>query len=290
MQAHMMETLDACPVCSGKTIACEHAGLELWRCADCGAFFNNPRPTKSFIEKNYNEGEHYLRFTPDEKWNEFWARRMERVLKHRPRPPILDISAGIGTAVKQLRDRGFECNGSEISKEAIARARELYGLELMEGYPEELTLGRGSLGCLMMWHVFEHLPFPGRALLHLADRIATGGLLVIAVPNSSFARLARHGRLWFAARRAKLEALYTKIDYTVKFQEIHLIHFTPASLRRIVEAAGFTVVEHGVDNVLSKWRDAKLPLRNLAARLGFNDAPAMLLIARKTGAPAALRA
>ena len=290
MQAQMMETLDACPVCGGKRTDCEDAELQLWRCADCGVFFNNPRPTKTFIEKNYNEGDHYARFAPDEKWNRFWARRMDRVLKHKPRGPILDISAGIGTAVKQLRDRGLVCNGSEISKEAIARARELYGLELMEGYPEELALGRGSLGCLMMWHVFEHLPFPGRALVHLADKIASGGLLVIAVPNSSFARLAKHRKLWFAPRRAKLEALIGKIDYNIKFQEIHLIHFTPASLRRIVEAAGFTVLEHGVDNVLSKWRDAKLPLRNLAARLGFNDAPAMVLIARKTGPPAALRA
>jgi hypothetical protein len=42
------------------------------------------------------------------------------------------------------------------------------------------------------------------------------------------------------------------------------------------------VLHHGVDNVLSVWRDRKIGLRNFAARwLGFNDSPAQLLIARK---------
>jgi len=283
-----MEVLQACPVCSGGSLALEAAPLDLWRCASCGVLFNNPRPSKEFIEKNYNEGDHYASFAPDEKWEQFWRRRLDRILEYRPpAAPMLDVSAGIGTAVRQLKDRGLDCMGSEISKEAIQRARTLYGLELIEGYPEELPLESGSLGCVMMWHVFEHLPFPGKTLAHLADKIMRGGLLVIAVPNNSLARMATKPRMWFAPREAKLEKIVGgRIDYGKKFQEIHLIHFTPASLRRILEAAGFAVVHYGVDNVLSKWRDSKIPLRNFMARwFGLNDAPAMLMIAKKVGTP-----
>jgi hypothetical protein len=51
----------------------------------------------------------------------------------------------------------------------------------------------------------------------------------------------------------------------------------------VIEAAGFSVLHHGVDNMLSRWRDRKLAARNLAAKwLGFNDSLAQLLIARKT--------
>lgn len=278
----VMETLSACPVCSATRRTLHSEPLALWRCEACGVLFNSPRPTQAFIERNYNEGEYYKRFTPDQVWEEMWRRRLARVLEHGPRSPILDVSAGIGTAVKQLRDKGFEAIGSEISKEALARAKQVNGLELMDGYPEALPLKPASLGCIMMWHVFEHLPFPGRALKHLAGKLAPGGLLVIAVPNGGRARLWKYPRLWFGPRDARLEMIYGRIDYDRKFQEIHLIHFPPRALARVVEAAGFTVVHHGVDNMLSRWRDRKVGLRNFAARwLGFNDSQAQLLIARK---------
>jgi SAM-dependent methyltransferase len=278
----VMETLSACPVCSAANAALESERLALWRCRGCGVLFNNPRPTAEFIQRNYNEGDYYARFKPDPVWEEMWQRRLARVLAHQPRSPILDVSAGIGTAVKQLRDRGFEALGSEISKEALARSRELYGLSLTEGYPDELPLKDGSLGCIMMWHVFEHLPAPGRVLAHLARKLRPGGLLVIAVPNAALTRLWKYPRLWFASRDARYEKIVGRIDYGRKFQEIHLIHFPPRTLRRVIEAAGFSVLHHGVDNVLSRWRDRKVPVRNFAAKwLGFNDSLAQLLIARK---------
>ena len=191
---------------------------------------------------------------------------------------------GVGTAVKMLAERGYDAVGSEISKEAVVRARTLYGIELMHGFAEQLSLEPLSLGCVMMWHVFEHLPFPRATLAHLAGKLRPGGLLVLAVPNNSLARIARYPKLWFAPRAAKLQKIVGgPIDFAKKFQEIHLIHFTPRSLRGTVERAGFRVRHLGLDNTLSAMRDAKVPLRNFAARwLGFNDGPALFLVAEKT--------
>ena len=277
-----IETLSGCPVCAASGASLASDSLALWRCASCGVLYNNPRPTQQFIEKNYNEGQYYATFTPDRVWEDMWQRRLARVLEHGPRSPILDASAGVGTTVKQLRAKGFDALGSEISKEALARAKRVNGVELIEGSPEELALKEGSLGCVMMWHVLEHLPFPGRTLRHLAGKITPGGLLVIAAPNAGMARLWKYPKLWFASRDAKLEKIVGRIDYDKKFQEIHLIHFPPPALRRVVEAAGFRVLHHGVDNTLSVWRDSKIGPRNFLAKwLGFNDSPAQLLIARK---------
>jgi len=277
-----IETLSGCPVCAASGASLASDSLALWRCASCGVLYNNPRPTQQFIEKNYNEGQYYATFTPDRVWEDMWQRRLARVLEHGPRSPILDASAGVGTTIKQLRAKGFDALGSEISKEALARAKRVNGVELIEGSPEELALKEGSLGCVMMWHVLEHLPFPGRTLRHLAGKITPGGLLVIAAPNAGMARLWKYPKLWFASRDAKLEKIVGRIDYDKKFQEIHLIHFPPPALRRVVEAAGFRVLHHGVDNTLSVWRDSKIGPRNFLAKwLGFNDSPAQLLIARK---------
>jgi 2-polyprenyl-3-methyl-5-hydroxy-6-metoxy-1,4-benzoquinol methylase len=261
----------------------EAAQIALRRCVACNVYFNSPRPTTAFIDRNYNDSGHYLKFTPDAKWESLWHRRLDRVLSFSPKGRILDVSAGVGTTVKLLSDRGYEAIGSEISKEAVVRAKALYGINLMQGFAEQLPLEASSLGCVMMWHVFEHLPFPGATLAHLAGKMRAGGLLVLAVPNNSMARIARYPKLWFAPRAAKLEKVVGRIDYGKGFQEIHLIHFTPSSLRGTVERAGFRVLHLGLDNTLSPWRDAKLPLRNFAARwLGFNDGPAMMLVAEKT--------
>ena len=278
-----VETLSGCPVCSAAGATLVSQSLALWRCARCRVLYNSPRPLQQVIERNYSEGQYYARFTPDAAWEEMWQRRLARVLEHAPRSPILDVSAGVGTSVKQLRAKGLDALGSEISKEALARARQVNGVELIHSYPEALPLKDGSLGCVMMWHVFEHLPFPGRTLAHLAGKLAPGGLLVIAVPNAGMTRLWKSPRLWFASIDAKLERIVGRIDYDRKFQEIHLIHFSPSALRRVVESAGFRVLHHGVDNSLSRWRDRKVGLRNFLAKwLGFNDSPAQLLIARKT--------
>ena len=129
---HGMETLSACPVCSASGASPVSEYLALWRCGACSVLYNSPRPSQQFIEKNYNEGDYYARFTPDQVWEDMWQRRLARVLEHQPRSPIFDVSAGIGTTIKQLRAKGFDARGSEISKEALARAKEVNGVELIE--------------------------------------------------------------------------------------------------------------------------------------------------------------
>ena len=276
------EIIDSCPVCEGTQLIEESRRLKLWRCASCRVLFNSPRPSPEFIQRNYSEGHYYERFTPDARWEGLWERRMTRLLRHRLEGPVLDVSAGVGTAVNNLRKKGYDCRGSEISKEAIARARQLYGIDLTPAYPEDLAFERESLGCVMMWHVFEHFPYPGRALRSLSEKLRPNGLLAVAVPNNSLARLAKRPSMWLASREAKFEYIVGSGDYGGQFQEIHLIHFTPRSLLDILRHAGFAVVEYGIDNTLSEWRDRKIPVRNFFARwLGFNDAPAMVIIARK---------
>ncbi len=279
------EALLVCPGCEGNQLNQESSENAIWSCKDCELLFTNPRPTERFIAENYCEGGYYANFQPDEKWRQMWLRRISRVTQRLSHGHVLDVSAGVGTALHLLSSKGFECTGTEISSEAIARARQLYGLSLQNSYPDDISLPDEFLDALMMWHVFEHLPFPGQSLKYLSRKIKKGGFLFIAVPNNSFDRLWTQPTYWLAPRKKRLEALIPSVPYFKTFSEIHLIHFTPESLRNLVESAGFRVLELGIDNISlnpGPFKDIKHWIRNsLAKSAGVFGHKALFLCAQK---------
>ena len=198
-----------------------------------------------------------------------WARRCQRVLKRIRGGKLLDVGAGIGTPLHMFRQVGFECVGTEISSKAIERAKELYHLDLLYGYVENLYLGNDGFDVITMWHVFEHLPYPGNTLDYLNKKLKKGGYIFLAVPNNSFWRKFYSPRFLLASKRKKLETLIPCLTYESKFKEIHLIHFNPKSLREIVEQHGLKVEELTMDNISLNpgiIKDAKYYFRNLLAK------------------------
>lgn len=281
------ERLTRCPGCASERLTVESQGSEICSCLDCTLLFTNPRPTQDFVAQNYSEGNYYARFVPDDNWVGMWNRRVARITRYLPRGRIFDISAGIGTQVHLLRKLGYDAQGSEISSEAIAKAASLYGINLVQGYVEDVCkVENGSLDAVTMWHVFEHLPNPGMALPKIRSMLKAGGWLFLAVPNNSMDRIRLLPKHWSTSRKERLEALIERVPYEKTFSEIHLIHFTPGSLANIVRRSGFEVVELSLDNISlrpSRAKDAKYAVRNfMARRFGFFGHKALFLAARKT--------
>lgn len=279
------EFLSQCPGCSHNKIKEISETNELYVCNACSLIFTNPRPTSDFINENYNEGGYYSDFKPDRKWNEMWKRRCDRVLNYIPHGKILDIGAGIGTQAYMLMQHGLSVTTTEISDEAISKASLLYGISHIKGEVGNIPLEDNSFDGITMWHVFEHLLFPGKTLQYLNTKIKKGGHLIIAVPNNSLHRITFKPSLWFSSYAKKLLHLIPPVPYEKTFSEVHLIHFTPYSLRKIVETSGYTVNEISIDNLSlnpSKTKDIKYYFRNLLARkLHYYPHKALFLSATK---------
>jgi 2-polyprenyl-3-methyl-5-hydroxy-6-metoxy-1,4-benzoquinol methylase len=287
------ERLDRCPGCGSLNVRDESSRNSICSCADCELLFTNPRPTQEFVRSNYCDGEYYARFTPDHNWEGMWRRRVRRVTRRLTGGSVLDVGAGIGTQLSMLRQLGFKVTGTEISTEAVQRAKALYGLQLLHGYVEDVSLHgyvedvslEPGYDAITLWHVFEHLPYPGKTLSFLVDRLRSGGFLIMAVPNTALAQLAFKPASYGKARQQKLEMLIPDVPYEKTFSEIHLIHFTPDSLRRIVTAAGLQLVELNHDNISlrpSFAKDVKYAVRNvLAGWLHFFPHKALFVCARK---------
>jgi SAM-dependent methyltransferase len=123
--------------------------------------------------------------------------------------------------LRAFQQRGCEVTGTEFSDDACRYAREVVGIPVRVGGLEQLRFPDHSFDVVTMWHVLEHVPDPRPTLAEVARILRPGGVFLVGVPNfgSAEARLTTAG--WFHLDVPR-----------------HLSHYTPASLKTALLAAG----------------------------------------------------
>lgn len=194
-------------------------------CVQCGAGATMPRPTEEELARCYEatygysthdliEAEKRRRATALLDWSGVTAGR------------VLDIGCMFGFLLDEARRRNLEPYGIELSASAAAVAAEK-GHDVLVGTIEEFVRRRGELRfeAIFAQHVLEHIPDPRRFLELARGLLVPGGKLVLCVPN-------------FEARLRK--ALPQSWGwYQVP---VHLHHFSPRALSRLLKDAGLDVV------------------------------------------------
>lgn len=160
-----------------------------------------------------------------------------------PGARVLDVGAGSGHAVAAMIGAGLDAHGLEPSPDAVAVAHGAGLSTVGVGTLEDTALEERSWDLIRFWHTLEHVPSPVTALRAAHDGLRPGGRVVVGVPNFGSA-----GRRLFGADWDGLEL------------PRHLHHFTPASLRAVLRAAGLageTVRSAAVMGVLGGSIDAR---------------------------------
>ena len=146
---------------------------------------------------------------------------------------ILEIGCSNGATGALALARG-KCRrycGVELFPESAAAARERL-TEVVEGDVEQLELPwpAASFDGLILSEVLEHLRDPWAVLARLRPLLRPGALVLASTPNVA------HREIIAMLIRGRWELRsYGPLDST------HLRWFTPASLRRAFEDAGYTV-------------------------------------------------
>jgi len=118
---------------------------------------------------------------------------------------------------------GWQVEGTDFSPEAARRASErLGGKTIHVGQIEHLDLGSHQYDLVTLWDVLEHLYQPLDSLRRVHSLLKPGGVLIVNVPNLDSVESKLLGRHW------------GHLDIPR-----HLWHFTPSTLRRMLQAAGF---------------------------------------------------
>jgi SAM-dependent methyltransferase len=262
----------SCPLCRQSdeelllTVPADPANTpyRLVRCRRCGMGYVNPRPTPSCINLFYPpDYKPYQPRTIREGWFSRLRFRLEQLVlarSHGYPPPLtgwfqkilaalaapffgpgsdsltalpyvgdgklLDFGCGSGWLAYRLRERGWDVVGMDFSEHAARQTREAYGIPVLVGSLPDPRLPPASLDAIVMGGVLEHVHWPHPLIEQAARALKPGGLLAISVPNLDSWAFRTFGRNWFSLDVPR-----------------HLLHFTPETLRQLVEAHGLEVAE-----------------------------------------------
>ncbi|MEM9354182.1 MAG: class I SAM-dependent methyltransferase [Planctomycetota bacterium] len=158
---------------------------------ESGLVFTDPRPTDDEVRRFYSE-EYRLQYkqthTPKLKHILRAGRnahaRLDRVNAHlTPGARVLDAGSGGGEFLHACRAAGYEARGVEPNEGYARFAAEQYGVDVFNGFYEDLPFAPGSFDCVTLFHVLEHLQEPVEAIRLLANSLKVGGVLVVEVPD-----------------------------------------------------------------------------------------------------------
>ncbi|MXY25272.1 MAG: class I SAM-dependent methyltransferase [Acidobacteria bacterium] len=227
-----------CPLCrcEPSPFAVDFQGFHLARCPSCGLECQNPRPVLAQLsEAVYGATYHPTAHAGDDPYRErTFARQLARIGRHVAARPasVLDVGCGAGAFLRYARGQGWDASGADIHLTDAARGT---GASLYEGALTAIDFGGATFDAVRFNQVLEHTPDP-LAELRAARRLTRpDGLLVVGVPNLAGWNI----RLKSAQSRLGLKRRPWKHYGALH----HLWFFTPATLARLAEAAGFEVVD-----------------------------------------------
>jgi 2-polyprenyl-3-methyl-5-hydroxy-6-metoxy-1,4-benzoquinol methylase len=208
-------------------------------CARCGHVYVNPRLPAERLHEMYQDDYWasdrakefgYAQYLGEaQNYLKTYRMRCGLVDRYMPRPGrVLDVGCAAGFFLKVMADRGWQTTGIEIAVPMIEYASTELGLDdVHRGDLTSVALPRGSFDLVTLWDVIEHLERPDLHLARVHELLAPDGLLVLETQDvsSRFARLL--GRRWQHYKH-----------------EEHLYHFHAESIRRLLDQAGFEILEN----------------------------------------------
>ena len=244
------EIVLACNVCRCDHIQTVDPEFNFCRCESCGYVFDSPRPSFAEISKFYSQTEKYDPWLREERARDMlWKRRLKKLMQSGARGRLLDIGSGYGQFLHHARPFFTEALGTEVSESAIALAKVKYALTLLPGQIDELNVPPQSFDVITLFHVLEHVPDPRNLVSRCHAILRPQGILVIAVPNDVLAWTSKIKKIGKNLGIKPFQKFSSKlgISRAGTSREIHLSHFTPPVLRRLLKDCGLQVTEESLD-------------------------------------------
>ena len=233
-----------CPVCSSTQInplvtikdhSVSGESFVLWQCSQCSLRFTQDVPDADSIAPYY-KSEAYISHTNTSKGliNKAYQtvrgytlkQKAKLIQKHtgRQQGKLLDVGAGTGAFLLQMKKEGWEITGVEPDADARKVALKEHGMPLLETGCMQ-TLPPAHFDAITLWHVLEHVHNLHAEVERLKSLLKQKGKLFIAVPNYQ-----------------ALDADIYKLYWAAYDVPRHLYHFAPASIEALMQQHGLKVV------------------------------------------------
>lgn len=216
----------------------------IFECSDCSLRFTQDIPSQDEIGAYY-KSEEYISHSNTSKGfvNNLYQSVRKQTLRHKNKlilrltglenGSLLDIGSGIGAFAHEMNSNGWEVTALEPDAGARKVGKELYGLD-MQALDNFFQLKNASYDAITLWHVLEHVHDLHRYVDQFKILLKPKGKLIIAVPNYTSNDARTYKEFWAA--------------YDVPR---HLYHFSPQSMKELIERHGLHIEQH-----LPMWYDS----------------------------------
>jgi SAM-dependent methyltransferase len=217
-----------------------YTGQRFWlqRCRSCGFAQPEALPAlPNFFDRLY-----------DQRWAEAWMEQefnsrckdaifhtiLDELAKRVPRSErtLLDVGAHVGRFLDRARQSGWQAEGIELNPQTAAFAARRTQLPVHQVNAQRLVLEGKQYGAVTLTDVLEHIPDPVKTLTTIRKLLIAGGWAAVKVPCGRNQLLKEHVRALFCKRHR----------ISVADNLVHVSHFSPTSLRRALQTAGFSRV------------------------------------------------
>jgi len=199
------------------------------RCDQCGLLRSDPIAHAGGLASLYAESE----FTYGEETANLkrtYGRYLRKLRNYQSRPAaLLEIGCGNGFFLEEALDQGYtEISGVEPSRRAAAAASDHVKEKIQVGFFREGLFAPETFDVVCLFQVIDHLADPVEVLSQARALLRPGGLLLAFQHNA-------------AAVSARLLGERSPI---IDIEHTYL--YSPATLSRLCEKAGFTPLDTGV--------------------------------------------
>lgn len=235
----------SCPLCDSTDISfvfetkdytVSGQQFSIWQCRACTARFTQDIPDEQSIGAFYQSSEYVSHSNTNKGIVNNLYHRVRKITLESKRKLVsaatskaagrlLDIGSGVGAFASHMKDAGWKVTALEPDEVARKNALQQFAVE---SQPSEtlFTLPNGSFDAITMWHVLEHVHDLHAYLDRIQDLLTGDGKILIAVPNYTSGDAGKYKEHWAA--------------YDVPR---HLYHFTPASMKKLLQLHKFSLVD-----------------------------------------------
>ncbi len=246
-QSKMLKSPVHCPYCEGVSVHLLSSldvnrrstpdSFDYYKCSGCDLIFLDPRPDdmSPFYKNIYTPiPETLSQLRAIAKTEEY---RMEPILKYKKCGKLLEIGPWIGIFSCNAKDAGFAVTAIEMDPQCVDFLRNVVGVQAVQSSDPAAAMNAmdQTFDVIALWHSLEHLPNPWVVLQKAAERLAPGGILLIAVPNIE------------SYEFSVLNAAWMHLD-----APRHLFFYTARSLEKLCSANGLETLELTTADRLSR--------------------------------------
>lgn len=229
-------TASTCPICGSTRVTPRlsapdrfHLRKEIYHlncCSLCGGVWLSCPPSFTQMPLHYTEDYHKAIVSAGEgAAASRWRDQVKLISRHKRGGAILDIGCSSGGFLSTMNRKNWQLYGIEMEESTAERARATTGADVFVGDAVDAPFLPSSFDVITSFDVLEHVYNPRRFLSKVLHWLKPGGIYYAMMPNIASWEARVFGTHWYGLELPR-----------------HLFHFSPQSLRYLMNEIGFSEV------------------------------------------------